>query len=249
MAGEQDGERGQRHVPRRIGGDLKEDLRVGDDEPRLRPEPIQRGPELVLLRHNGDGVALEQVADRLLLRQDQPAFGRGFVDRHDQHDQIARRHEVADEPEALLLVRKRRDDGPLQLRHAAPVQSAECHAFQAKLGLHLGKYSRPRVRIQQRVDFIHHAYDRDLPLLQFGQQLPIKIIGTRQHINHQQGEVGAVDQLPRFLLAPLAKLAFVVQPGGINQHHWSQRQQFHRFVHRVGGRPPHRRDDGNLLSR
>ncbi|MNO50099.1 hypothetical protein D3C76_404650 [compost metagenome] len=187
MPGEQDGERGQGHVPRRVGGNLEEDLRVSDDEPRPRSEPLQRRPELVLLRHDGDGVALEQVADRLLLRQNQPALGRGFVNRHDQHDEIARRDKVADEPEALLLVRKGRHDRPLQLGDTAAVQGAERHAFrQAQLRLRINKRT-PRVCIQERIDLVQHAHNRDVPLPQLGQQLPVKVVGPRHSVDHQQG--------------------------------------------------------------
>ena len=75
-------------------GDLQKRLRIGHHQGRRAVEPVQGVAQLPLLDDHAVGVAVQQVADRLHLRQDQPALGGLHVDRHDQHGQLARRHQV-----------------------------------------------------------------------------------------------------------------------------------------------------------
>ena len=57
--------RGQRHVRRRVAGDLQEALRVGDDERRRALEPVERVAQFALLDDEAVGVVVEHVADGL----------------------------------------------------------------------------------------------------------------------------------------------------------------------------------------
>ena len=94
VACEEDRKRGERHIARRIGRDFREDLRVRDDEARLFSAAGERLAQFKLLGDDRDGVGLENVADGLLLRQDEPALGRRLVDGRDQHDEIRRAQQV-----------------------------------------------------------------------------------------------------------------------------------------------------------
>ena len=72
-------------------------MRVGDHQGRGALEPLQGVTKFPLLDDHAVGVAVQQVADRLHLRLDQPALGGLLVDRHHQDHQFARRHQVGDD--------------------------------------------------------------------------------------------------------------------------------------------------------
>ena len=103
IAGEEDGEGREGNIFGRIRRDFGKDLRIGDDETGLFPEGGQRIAELIFLGNDRHGVGLEDVADHLLLREDQAAFGCGFVNGDDKHDEIGRGKQISDEMEFIFL--------------------------------------------------------------------------------------------------------------------------------------------------
>ena len=126
-AGEEDREGGHRHARRRVGGHLQEGLRVGDHQRRRAVQRVERVAQLALLDDQAVGVVVEQVADRLHLRQDQAALGRLLVDRHHQHDQLARAHEVAEQRGRVEnVLRRGAHDRLAQRVEALPRSARRC---------------------------------------------------------------------------------------------------------------------------
>ena len=73
----------------RVGGRLEHDLGIADHQRGRLPgcSRARRSSRSFTTTH--DGVGVEHLADRLHLRQDQPALRRAEVDRDDQHDEPA----------------------------------------------------------------------------------------------------------------------------------------------------------------
>ena len=87
-----------------------------------RVEPVERAAQLALLDDQAIGVAVQQVADRLHLRQDQPAARRLLVDRHHEHGQLAGADQVAEDGRVVDEVRRRGVEQRLaEVQHAAPL--------------------------------------------------------------------------------------------------------------------------------
>ncbi len=89
VAGEEDGEGGEGDALGDDFGDAAEDLGVGDDEAGRVFEPGEGGGESGFLGDDAMGVGVEDVADGLLLGEDEAAFGRGGVDGGDEDDGVA----------------------------------------------------------------------------------------------------------------------------------------------------------------
>jgi hypothetical protein len=66
-------------------------------------------------------------------------------------------------------------------------------------------------------------------------QLAVGFGGAECGVNDEDGDVGFVEHLLRFKDALCAEFAFVVDAGSIDYQHGTERQQFHRFLHGVGG--------------
>ncbi len=67
--------------------------------------------QFMLFCHNRNGVAFENVADGLLLRQDEPAFWSGLIYRCDKNNKIARLNQVPNNSKLILVFGQTRSDG------------------------------------------------------------------------------------------------------------------------------------------
>ena len=82
-------ERGQRHVVGNDVFDLAENLTVGNDERGLFAESGKCFGKLRVARYYRRRARIEQVADSLLLRQNQPALGSRLVNRNDEDGKLS----------------------------------------------------------------------------------------------------------------------------------------------------------------
>ena len=67
---------------------------IGNDKRGIAAKLRHGVPQPVVLDRNAARVVVQEVPDRLGLRQDQPAFGRLLVDGHNEHGKPARGYEV-----------------------------------------------------------------------------------------------------------------------------------------------------------
>ena len=96
-----------RHSARRVGGNFQKGLGIGDNELGWCFEPIQGVAQFALFHDHAIRIAVEQVADRLYLWQNQAALGRFLVNRHHQHGKFARANQIAENGRAVDKVRRR----------------------------------------------------------------------------------------------------------------------------------------------
>ena len=94
VPGHQDGEGGERDAFRHDGADRPERLAVRDHHRRGLPQLLQRRFQLRIPADTGDRPPVQQVADRLLLGQDQPSLRRGFIHGADQHADVPRLRQI-----------------------------------------------------------------------------------------------------------------------------------------------------------
>ena len=226
-------------------GDLQEALRVGDDERGRAPETVERVAQFALLDDDAVRVVVEHVADGVDLRQDQPAFGRFEVNRHDQHHQFAGRDQVAEDRGRVdEILRRGADQRLAQVQDAFP-RAGDGRDPRDFPRLQLGD----RLRVRRReVRLVEHDHDRRFPRGQLGQDALLERAPGRR-LGDDQAEVGPVEHLPRPLHAQFAERADVVNARRVNEQHRPDRQQLHRLLDRVGGRAGHVGDDRDVLPR
>ena len=244
VAREEDAERRHRDARWRVGRDFEERLRIADDQIRRAAEAREQRRQFAFLHHQRRLVAVEQVADGLHLRQDEPAARRFFIDRHHQHGEAAGRQQVAgdcgwieplrradgDQRRAQVVDAAAFDRAGDGVRQAGIAQVAEDH-----------RIGRGAVGLRQ--------CDDDARVLGFrlGEERLFDVapvIGARS----EHGDVGAVEHLPCARHALRAEFADVVEAGGVDQLHRAERLQLHGFLHRIGGGAGHVRDDRHLLA-
>jgi len=90
----ENGEGRQGDAGRGVGCGLQHHLRVAHHEVGRLRETVEGGAEFALLDDHAHGVAVENVANGLYLRQDEPSLGGSEVDGDDEDDKPASRHEV-----------------------------------------------------------------------------------------------------------------------------------------------------------
>ena len=95
VTGKQGGKSGHFDFRRNFGSNFHDNLRIGDYQSRRLFQVSQHRFQIMLFGNNGDGVAVENFPQNLNLRQNQPAFGRRQVDRHDQYHGIAGFDQIA----------------------------------------------------------------------------------------------------------------------------------------------------------
>ena len=88
VSGKQDGERGQLDIFRHQLVHNAERLRVRDNQPRRLTQGFQRAGQLGFAGDKRNCACFQNIADGLLLREDQTSFWGGRVDRDDQNDKI-----------------------------------------------------------------------------------------------------------------------------------------------------------------
>jgi hypothetical protein len=140
------------------------------------------------------------------------------------------------------LLGRGRDEGLSQFEHAQPLRG---HRF------HRRHLRRPE-RIEQgcrrpgEIRFIEHHDGGKLPAAQLIEQ-PLLEVVPMARIDHDQRQVGAIEDLPRLLHAFFAQGAEVVDARRIDEQHRADGQQLHGLFHRIGRGAGHFRDDRHLL--
>ena len=222
---------------------MREGLRVGHHQGRRAAEPIERVAELALLDDHAHGVAVQQVADRLHLRQDEAALGGFHVDRHHQHGHLARRDQVGrDRRRIEELVRRGFDECLAQVEDAAALGG---HGFHAKDFRPAELFKQRGLRLGE-IRLVEDDDGRDLSFAQLAEDAFFELAPAARG-GDNQAQVGAVEDLPGLLHPQFAQRPFVVDAGRIDEQHRPDGQDFHRLFHRVGGRAGDRGDDRDLL--
>ena len=201
-----------------------EGLRVGDHQPRGRLQRGQRRWQLRRLHRHADCAAVKDVAEGLLLGQDQPSPGRGGVDGRYQQRHIIFFQQVAHDP--LVRLRQARDgrDGLFQLINVVPPPRADIDLVFLR-----------RRDLRQQVAFVQRHDVGRLPLPENGAERLVLRLHAQRRVHHQHGDIGFRQHLSGAPDAHFAQLALVVQAGGVDNDHRPQRQKLHGLVHRVGG--------------
>ena len=187
---------------------------------------------------------VQEIAQHLLLRQNQPAFRRGAVDRRDQDDRFARFHQVADQRPGVGRLRLQLSQSRFGLLDAGLADGADRQQFDLQ---RFGQRCKPASVIRAAVDFVEQPEPRQFFAFDQPDDFPV-VIGRRNGgVQHDQRDIGFVQHRQGFLFAQFTEFADVVQPGGIDQDTRAQRQNFNRFVNRVGRRSLDGGDDRQIL--
>ena len=134
------------------------------------------------------------------------------------------------------------DHGLLDLSDPPPLQGRDPQA-----GDSVGPAELLGFRRRKRdIPLVEGHKDRYLTTLQVRQESPVSIAQPGL-VGDEEGDV----RPPENLETPLDPLrpqgGEIVQAGGVHEGHRSQGEKFIALVHRIGGRPRFRRDDGDLL--
>ena len=191
------------------------------------------------------GFVIEQVADRLHLGQDQPALGRFHVDGDDQHGHLAGRHQIAQDcGREQEFLGRHVDQGAAQFlgplaggRRGADHPDARGLQLRHECGVRLGQ-----------IAFVErHDHRQPHPGQLIHQGLLVLVPGSG--FAHQHRHVEAAQQGPGLSHPQIAQFAGIVEAGGIEQDHRTDRQQFHGLLHGIGGGAGHLRHYRQLLPR
>ena len=153
----------------------------------------------------------------MLLRQDQSALRRGFIDRADQHHAVGRTDQVCDEALFRRTPRQQAGHALLQLPDTFAGEGADSHGpviFR----------NRPA-----QVLLVHGDQEGNIPLPEQAQQLPVGFLQAGGTVGHQHGQVRPPQDLPRPFHPQAAQAARIVESGRIGDDHRTQRQQLHGF--------------------
>ena len=176
---------------------------------------------------------IQQIPQGLLLGQDHPSLGGGAVAGSDQDDGGAFRYQVGDDGPFADVGGAQPSQGFLQFPNARAGFAADAQgAFHGAGG---------------KVGLGYHRKTGDLPLPQGRFQILFQIAQARGRVQHDEGDI----RLFQHIFGPAhpfrAQFAFVVQAGGVDEHHRAQGQNFHGFHHGVGGSAGGVGYDGGLL--
>ena len=235
-AREQDRERRHRDARGRMLRDPLERLRIRDHERGSMLQPAECRLQLRILTADHGAVVVEQLAQRLLLRQDDPALGRGFVDRDDQHDGVALLHQIGDD--ALLFLLRLDQGGKALLELPYPLSCQSAHKQLTLIQMRTRRHE---------IDFIVAHEIRQLAAVEFIQQAFICRGQSDGTVHYKHGDIGLAQYLASALHAQLAQSAFIIEAGGVDDNDRPQRQQLHCLLHRVGGRAEGVGDNGDTL--
>ena len=188
---------------------------------------------------------VENVADHLDLRQNQPTSRRGQVDRHTQYGNIAGLQQIADDGLVVPAGRGMPDHGDFQFTNAVALLGADRHrGSRRQLGFET--FQRVRRRCLQ-IGFIEYQNERDILRPAFLCQFTLRTGDAGGCVDDKQNQISFAQYFQRFFDAQLAQFADVIQASGIDYDHRAERQNFHRFVNRVGGSAGNGGDDRQRL--
>ena len=236
VAGHQDRKRGQRHILGRVRRNLREGLTVRDHEGRLFAEARERFAQSGLLDDDARRVAVEHVAQGLLLRQDEAALRRGGVDGRHEHDEVARADEIADDPLFRALGRCCDGETVLEFLNARTGQRADGNAV---------RRGHPVRRLEVRL--VVGDEIRDVLFLEDTDELAVAVCVSHRGVNDEDGDVRAVQNLLCAAHALCPERALVVKARRVDDRDGAQRQQLHGLGNGVGRRAPNFGHEGDLL--
>ena len=168
---------------------------------------------------------IEQLSERLLLRQDDPALGRSVIDRDHQDHGVPRLDQIRDDILFLFLVPD--DMGELLLERVDPrtVDRADIDLLRLRCGDDV-----------QQIDLVIHDEIRQPALAKFRNKRVVRLSHPERTVYHQHGDIRLSQHLAGTLYPQRAEGADVVKAGRVDDHDRSQRQQLHRFFDRIGRR-------------
>ena len=208
VAGEKNGERCQRNI---LGDDLRDFskyLAVRYYQLQRSGKSGERQGQFRLLCHDADGVAVENVAKRLDLREDETAFGRGGVNGRHENDDVARFDQIADDAVGIVVLRGGFRHELLQIIDALPCHGADGDHRQI---FRDGGW-RGKIRLVDGDDTWY--------LLGFDQleDCVIRRCHASRRVDDHDGQIRFVQHLAGLAHAQGAELRIVVQTGRVEHH-------------------------------
>ncbi len=243
VTGEEHRERSQQACGGLLRIDSRENLRVGDNQFRRCGQRRERAFDLVGGTADHAALLIEQLADRLDLRQDEASLGGLDILRHNEHHHVACRGEAARDFGLVVVFGQVADQGFAQgvesrsIRGADPERPLPEECFSLRIG-HTGN----------QVGLAADDYDRNMT--GFEEPEPFDFVVLRHGFGEEQdGQVGLVQHLAALLHTQRSEIAFVVEPRRVDQYARSQPVYLHRLEYGVGRRARRRGNDGALLAR
>ena len=255
VARHEDGEGREAYAGRHDAADDAENLAVRNDEGRVLPQFFQRFRQFVFPRDEGDGTGIEDVADGLLLRQDQPSLGSRLVDRDDEDDEVPGPDQVGTDGEGRRLFGHQAGQGLPQLVDVAFRGTADDlvgNMGGADFG-HAGNVFFRLFQVLSAAGQLVGLREDEQGRQLFGADAVEEghVLGGRagSRLDDEEGDVRFIEDLVGPLHAQAAQFAFVVDTRRVNQQHRAQRQQLHRLGHGVRRGPRRVGHDGQVLVR
>ena len=238
---EQYRERSERNICRCLLCNTLEYLAVCDDKRRLLAKRIEYFFEAVFFHNHSCRIRLEYVADRLLLREDEPALRGSFVDRNYENNQIVRFDKVAYYPLICVFLRRQCRNPVLEFIDISLICSADPHdliitdavlVFSAKCCFQFSCDIRT-LFLTDKIRFIQHDSIRNL-LVYYPAEDPEVFIGkAAAAVHNKQGNVTLVEHLIGFPDSKFTQLALIVESRSVDHNNRTERQQLHSFLNRV----------------
>ena len=243
VTGEEHRERSQQACGGLLRIDSRENLRVGDNQFRRCGQRRERAFDLVGGTADHAALLIEQLADRLDLRQDEASLGGLDVLRHDEHHHVARRGEAARDFGLVVVFGQVADQGFAQGVESRAVRGADPERLLPEecFGLRIGHTGN-------QVGLAAYHYRRNMPFFQ--EPEPFYFVVLRHGFGEEKdGQVGFVQHLAALLHAQRAEVAFIVETRRVDQYARSQPVYLHRLEYGIGRRARRRGNDSALLAR
>lgn len=210
--------------------------------PGRHPQGREALVELVGRDRQHDAAVVEQVADRLHLRQDEAALGRLDVLRHDEQDDVP----LADEPggDALFFVvlGQLADD---RLDHVLDAGALLCGDDDGEEGERVMDRPGDLGDVAEQIGLVDDGDDRRAAFLQ--RPDPVGLQRDVRLAEDDDRHVGLFERVARAPDAQRAELPLVVEAGGVDQHAGPDAVDLHRLVDGVGRRARDLGGEGGVL--
>ena len=230
ISGHQNRERCQRYIFRYDFGDLVKYLAVRNDHGRIQSSPAQQIRKLTLSDTDSAAAGIQDIPNGLLLGQNQSSFGRSFINRDDEQDQVSFPQQVAHQPLRLGTLSRHLTDLFFQFLNAGLLQGAD--EMYGQVFFFLCQFLL--FPFGQQVFLIHGNDERNLLLLKESDQFAVAVCQSFHPVGYQNSQIRTVQNLPGPAHSLLSQAAFIVETGGINNNYRPKGQQFHGLADRIG---------------
>ena len=250
VPGHEDGERGGGNVRGRVPHDEFEGLRVGHDQRRRLCQSGQGLLQVFGLDAEGIGVAVEQLAQDHLLRQDDAPFrGRG-VNGNDEHHGVAGRYKVAENGLLLFGILCQGAHALLEFVDAGAGNGTDKQGVGVRFPGRFGSVwvRALRCAFRQQVSLVADNEVGELPLLKDTNEFPVGRLERDGAVGHKDGKVGLCQDLAGPLHALFPERSLVVEARGVNDDDRANGEELHRLLHGVRGGAADVGDDGKVLA-